>query len=46
MFSNSRLESRLHDQINLGVQPAFEVLTEVQKVKEVDVAIEGHEYTE
>jgi len=29
MPTNDWFESRLHNQINLGVQPAFKVLTEV-----------------
>jgi hypothetical protein len=40
----SRLEGGLHDQINLGLEPAFEIFTQVQKVEEVDITVERDDY--
>ena len=39
--SDGRLESRLHDQINLVTEPVFEIFAQVQKVEEVDVTVES-----
>ena len=44
MFTYGWLESGFHDQINLGLELAFEIFAQVQKVEEVDISVEGNEY--